>query len=280
VTRHELQLGEEPAHLVDVRDVLRRVLERSGYQVCACAGGDEALQCLAEGEYDAMVSDVRMPGMSGLNLLRAVRERDLDLPIILVTGNPELASATDLSAKVNEALAQSAALIVICSPRSATSRWVNEEVLAFKRLNRSHPIFCLIVDGEPNASDLAGREAEECFAPALRFQLDADGQPTHERTEPIAADARAGKDGKATAKLKLISGLLDVGFDALKQREQQRRVRRMAAITALALLVMLVTTALALRFTIRAESITPKKPNRKRMTPPLTILPAWMNPTP
>lgn len=162
----------------------------------------------------------------------------------------ELASATDLSAKVNEALAQSAALIVICSPRSATSRWVNEEVLAFKRLNRSHPIFCLIVDGEPNASDLAGREAEECFAPALRFQLDADGQPTHERTEPIAADARAGKDGKATAKLKLISGLLDVGFDALKQREQQRRVRRMAAITALALLVMLVTTALAINAVI------------------------------
>jgi eukaryotic-like serine/threonine-protein kinase len=162
----------------------------------------------------------------------------------------ELASATDLSGKVNEALAQSAALIVICSPRSATSRWVNEEVLAFKRLNRSHPIFCLIVDGEPNASDLAGREAEECFAPALRFQLDADGQPTHERTEPIAADARAGKDGKATAKLKLISGLLDVGFDALKQREHQRRVRRMAAITALALLVMLVTTALAINAVI------------------------------
>jgi eukaryotic-like serine/threonine-protein kinase len=162
----------------------------------------------------------------------------------------ELPSAADLSGKVNEALAQSAALIVICSPRSATSRWVNEEVLAFKRLRRSNPVFCLIVDGEPNATDLGGRAAEECFAPALRFRLGADGQPTRERTESIAADARAGRDGKANAKLKLISGLLDVGFDALKQREQHRRVRRMATITALALLVMLVTTMLAINAVI------------------------------
>ena len=166
----------------------------------------------------------------------------------------ELSSATDLSGKVNEALAQSAALIIVCSPRSATSLWVNKEVLAFRRLTHSNPIFCLIVDGEPNASDLAGREAEECFAPALRFQLDADGQPTQERTEPIAADARPGKDGKANAKLKLISGLLDVGFDALKQREQQRRIRRMAAITALALLVMLITTTLAVNAVIARKA--------------------------
>ena len=158
----------------------------------------------------------------------------------------ELPSAHDLNRKVNEALAQSANLIVICSPRSATSHWVNEEVLTFKRLGHADRIFCLIVDGEPNASDLAGRAAEECFTPALRFQLGADGQQTQERTEPIAADARAGKDGKGNARLKLIAGMLDVGFDTLKQRELHRRNRRMAVVTALALVVMLVTTALAI----------------------------------
>jgi eukaryotic-like serine/threonine-protein kinase len=158
----------------------------------------------------------------------------------------ELPSATDLNRKVNEALAQSANLIVICSPRSAASRWVNEEILEFKRLGRAERVFCLIVDGEPNTSDLPGRAAEECFAPALRFELGVDGELSTARTEPIAADARAGKDGKANAKLKLISGLLDVGFDELRQREQQRRNRRMAAITALALVVMTVTTALAI----------------------------------
>ncbi|MGH8127655.1 MAG: TIR domain-containing protein [Gammaproteobacteria bacterium] len=157
----------------------------------------------------------------------------------------ELASAHDLGNKVNEALGQSEALIVICSPRSAASRWVNEEVLAFKRTGRTERIFCLIVDGEPDASDKPGREAEECFCPALRFTLDANGQPTSERTEPIAADARPGKDGKANAKLKLIAGMLDVGFDALKQREQHRKMQRMVAVTSLALAVMAVTVVLA-----------------------------------
>ena len=78
-----------------VRNALRRVLEHRGYNVFACSSGGEALEQLAMGEYDAMVSDVRMPGMSGLKLLRTVREHDLDLPVILVTGNPDLASATE-----------------------------------------------------------------------------------------------------------------------------------------------------------------------------------------
>jgi tetratricopeptide (TPR) repeat protein len=157
----------------------------------------------------------------------------------------ELASAHDLGDKVNAALAQSANLIVICSPASATSRWVNEEILAYKRMGRAERIFCLIVEGEPDATDKPGREAEECFAPALRFQIDANGQPSAERTEPIAADARPGKDGKPNAKLKLIAGILDVGFDALKQREQHRKLRRMAVVTALAVTVMAVTVVLA-----------------------------------
>ena len=130
----------------------------------------------------------------------------------------ELASAHDLGNKVNAALAQPEALVVICSPHSAQSRWVNEEVLAFKRLGPIERTFCLIVDGGPDATDKPGHEAEECFCPAMRYQLDSSGQPTHERTEPIAADARPSKDGKANAKLKWIAGMLDVGFDALKQR--------------------------------------------------------------
>ena len=157
----------------------------------------------------------------------------------------ELSSSPELGSKINEALSQSENLIVICSPAAAVSRWVDEEVRSYKRMGHGERIFCLIVDGEPNATDLPGREAEECFCPSLRFQLDASGQLTNERTEPIAADARVGKDGKANARLKLIAGMLGVGFDALKQREQQRRVRRMTAIAALAVIVMLVTSVLA-----------------------------------
>ncbi|MEO5829152.1 MAG: TIR domain-containing protein [Rhodanobacter sp.] len=158
----------------------------------------------------------------------------------------ELASAHDLGRKVNEALAQSANLIVICSPRAVGSRWVNEEVLAFKRLGRRERIFCLIVDGEPWASDQPGRASEECFVPALRFQLGAEGRLTLRRAEPIAADARPNGDGRTNARLKLIAGMLGVGFDVLKQREVQRRHRRQAAITLLAMVVMLVTSVLAI----------------------------------
>src|SRR5579862_981142 len=158
----------------------------------------------------------------------------------------ELPSAADLSQKIDDALRRSANLLVICSPHSATSPYVNEEIRTFKRFDVAERIFCLIVGGEPHASTLAGREAEECFAPALRFKFGSDGQPTQERAAPIAADARPGKDGRTNAKLKLIAGMLDVGFDALKQREHQRHIRRLLAITSLSLIAMLITTGLAI----------------------------------
>lgn len=157
----------------------------------------------------------------------------------------ELASATDLGEAVTTALRESACQIVICSPNAARSKWVNEEILAFKRLGREDRIFCLIVAGEPNATDMPGREDEECFPPALRFRLAADGTLGDSRTEPIAADARPGKDGRFPAKLKLIAGLLGVGFDVLRRREQQRRVRRLTIIAGSSIAGMLLTSALA-----------------------------------
>jgi len=69
----------------------------------------------------------------------------------------ELPTSADLGSQIQAALAASATLIVVCSRRAATSRWVNEEILAFKRLGRSDRILCLIVDGEPNATDKPGR---------------------------------------------------------------------------------------------------------------------------
>jgi tetratricopeptide (TPR) repeat protein len=172
--------------------------------------------------------------------------------------------STDLSAAINDALQGSACQIIICSPQAAKSRWVNEEILAFKRLGREDRIFCLIVAGEPHASELPGREQEECFPPALRFRLGPDGNLSEARTEPIAADARAGKDGKTRAKLKLIAGMLGVGFDLLRRREQQRFNRRLFITACAALSGMVLTSGLAAyaliqraaaqRQTLRAEA--------------------------
>ena len=157
----------------------------------------------------------------------------------------ELPSATNLGELLTESLRWSATQIVICSPAAAKSRWVNEEILTFKRLERSNRIFCLIVDGEPWASDTPGQEDQECFPPALRYEIGDDAELSDVRAEPIAADARLEGDGKANAKLKLISGMLGVGFDALKQREQHRRHQRMLVFTTAAFVGMAITSGLA-----------------------------------
>lgn len=162
----------------------------------------------------------------------------------------ELPSATDLSAKVSDALAQSACLIVVCSPHSAQSPWVNEEIKTFQRLGRAERIFCVIVAGEPGVSAWPGREHDECLAPALTRRFDSAGQATGERLEPIAADARPGKDGKANARIKLVAGMLGVDLDDLKLREQHRRRWRVLALVGLGVALLALTTTLAVNAVI------------------------------
>ena len=157
----------------------------------------------------------------------------------------ELATSTELGGALTEALQQSACQIVICSPNAAKSRWTNEEILTFKRLHSPARIYCLIIDGEPGASQSPDTADQECFPHALRYQMGPDGELTDELSEPIAADARPGKDNKLNAKLKLIAGMIGVGFDDLKQREQHRRHQRMVAVTVAAAIGMAITTGLA-----------------------------------
>ena len=139
----------------------------------------------------------------------------------------ELASASSLNEQIQDALRQSRNLLVICSPNAARSHWVGEEIKAFKAMGRQDRVFCVIVSGEPNAGGKADA-ATECFPEPLRFRVEADGQLTDERIEPLAADAREHGDGKRNALLKVVAALLTVGFDSLKHRDQERRMRQMA----------------------------------------------------
>ena len=157
----------------------------------------------------------------------------------------ELASATNLGTTLITALEQSACQIVICSPKAAKSRWVNEEILTFKRLGRESRIFCLIVSGEPGAAGKPETAELECFPNALIYKLGADGQLSTERSEPIAADVRPGKDRKENALLKLLAGLLGIGFDELKRREVRRRYRRMVALVSASIAGMIIASVLA-----------------------------------
>lgn len=160
----------------------------------------------------------------------------------------ELASAADLGQEIREALRVSHSLIVVCSPHAAASRWVDEEIRIFKALGRADRIHCLVVDGEPFASAI-GKAEIECLPPALRFQTDGAGTLTDQRADPLAADARQGKDGRANALLKLIAGILNVRFDELRRRELERarrdRWRRAAQSVAAVLAILLVYAGLA-----------------------------------
>jgi EAL domain-containing protein (putative c-di-GMP-specific phosphodiesterase class I)/ActR/RegA family two-component response regulator len=77
-----------------VRAANRRVLTSVGITVLTANDGDEAIGRLDRGErFDLIITDLCMPGRSGIDFLRAVRGRDLDVPVIVLTGNPTLDSA-------------------------------------------------------------------------------------------------------------------------------------------------------------------------------------------
>lgn len=157
----------------------------------------------------------------------------------------ELPSASSLSDEIQAALAASETLVVICSPAAAKSRWVNEEIRSFKALGKAQRVLAVIVAGEPWASDRPDQADEECFPAALRYAVDDAGELTQQRTELIAADLRPGKDGRQGALLKIVAGILGVGFDTLRQREAQRRQRRLVGVAAAALVGMGITSLLA-----------------------------------
>jgi len=76
------------------RDAMKRTLERVGYTLHAFPSAEEALERLREGEpVDAIVSDVRMPGMDGYEFLRAVRAENPKLPFLLVTAYADVEDA-------------------------------------------------------------------------------------------------------------------------------------------------------------------------------------------
>ncbi|MES2135760.1 MAG: TIR domain-containing protein [Pseudomonadota bacterium] len=157
----------------------------------------------------------------------------------------ELAAADDLGEEIETALANSQFLIVLCSPESARSRWTNAEIEAFKRSRPDGCVLAAIAAGEPFASEMAGREAEECFPPALRQRFDRRGRPTGKRAEPLAADLREEGEGRRLGFLKLVAGMLGVGLDDLVQRETTRRHRRLAWLAAASIAGMAITSTLA-----------------------------------
>lgn len=150
----------------------------------------------------------------------------------------ELAAGPDLSAQVRDALANSAALLVIASPSAKASRWVSQEIELFRDVNPDRPVLTALFAGEP----------ADAFPEAL---LSHQGRTV----EPLAADFREGQDGKRLGLLKIIAGLTGQPLDRLVQRDAQARQRRVMAVTAVALsLVLILSAALITAIRARAEA--------------------------
>jgi len=85
-------LVEDEANMVRT---LAKILERKGYVVDSASTGEEALRQLTERDYDLVITDLNMPVMDGMQLLREMHARKIDLPTIVLTGHGTIQSAVE-----------------------------------------------------------------------------------------------------------------------------------------------------------------------------------------
>src|SRR5262249_35078475 len=131
-------------------------------------------------------------------------------------------------------------LIVVCSPRTPSSEWVNREVERFREMGRGDHILALLIEGDP--AEAFPRALREIRTAAVQSETSAE----MENIEPLAADIRplAGESMRSrrrTALLRLAACLAGVRFDDLRQREQERKQRWLMQLSGvLAALVILI----------------------------------------
>ncbi len=133
----------------------------------------------------------------------------------------ELPIGSDLGDNIENALSQSEYLLVICSPRTPQSYWVQKEIDTFIGMHGRDHVLAVLIEGEP----------DEAFPPQLL--TDDKGNPV----EPLAADVRGASKGEMGRKMKteimrLAAPLLGCSYDDLKQRHRERKMKRMAAAAA------------------------------------------------
>jgi DNA-binding NtrC family response regulator len=88
---HILLIDDEAIALAN----LTHVFEKEGYQVTACKDGESGLAEMQKQEFDLVLTDLRMPGIDGMDVLRHIRETTPEVPVIMITGHASLDSAVD-----------------------------------------------------------------------------------------------------------------------------------------------------------------------------------------
>ncbi len=159
----------------------------------------------------------------------------------------EMAATSDIAGMVRGAIEDSQSLIVVCSPNSAKSSWVNAEIEHFRRTGRGRQVFAVILNGEPNS----GNPDTECFPPGLRQARDNSDQLAMP-IEPLAMDIR--KDSRARLLTRIAAGLLGIDFDKLWRRDRRRATFRMVRQLTYSLAITAVFASV-IGFSIRSVSM-------------------------
>jgi EAL domain-containing protein (putative c-di-GMP-specific phosphodiesterase class I) len=133
--------------------VIGRVLTSAGHTVLTAGDGKRAADLLEEGTFDAIVSDIDMPKMNGIQLLQTVRQRDADVPVILMTGNPDLETAV-------QAIAHGALQYLIKPVNTEELRKAVGRAVGLNRMAKLKRVaLTLVSDGGLGATDRLALEA-------------------------------------------------------------------------------------------------------------------------
>jgi two-component system response regulator (stage 0 sporulation protein F) len=80
----------------EFRKAMKKMFERSGYDVTLAADGREALDVLSKSAFDLIISDLRMPNLNGMQLMEELKKKNVKIPVIFITAYGEVESYMDL----------------------------------------------------------------------------------------------------------------------------------------------------------------------------------------
>jgi len=95
-TKKEIILVDDDKHSLET---LSKLLTEDGYNVTTSLNGKEALERIHDKKYDVIVTDLKMPGMGGIELLKNIRKFDPDIPVIIITAFGEVGSYVEATVK-------------------------------------------------------------------------------------------------------------------------------------------------------------------------------------
>lgn len=78
-----------------IREGLKRILHGDKYSVATCSSGHSAIELMQQREFDLIITDLKMPGMNGIEVLKAVKALQVDVPVIMITGYATVDTAVD-----------------------------------------------------------------------------------------------------------------------------------------------------------------------------------------